>query len=1032
MVILHALGQCLIRTSLATITPRAELGFALATRLIADRGRRFSRRHLAALFWPDADERTAAHSLSEALHKLRRRGLPIETDEAHAVWVPRDAAGIDVERIGDASPAELAERDLSVLPGFEPRGSAALRDWADEWRDELRTRTVRGLRLVIAQAERDEDWSNAMLLAEQVLRLDHTDPVALAARVRAADALRRQGAPHAIASDGATPHDPAPGASPPTQAVREGISPAPRLVCAVSATRPSAPSTPIVGRDAELAVLGEAWDRARHGHGGRVWLHGPSGIGKTRLVTHMVGSARRTLGVAADVACEPGDAQRPLSTFIRLVPRLRRLPGAAGCSPDATPFLDRLTEHDAANPLWPDAADAPHIAACVQQAIVDLVDAIADEQPLLLAVDDAHWIDEDSARLLETLALAAASRPVLLLMSSCAACPSSTTDCVATVPLCLAPLDDDAAREHVVRCCAAAASTPAEELVEWFVDAGEGNPLRLEELVNHWRTTGVQFELPPTLGALLQSRVSALSASARRVLQMAAVLGRHSTFARIERALGFSDEVLLEALEELGHAAMVRAATGAASTDDGVLTCRHGALAEAALAQLSPPALQMLHRRAAQILEGDGSVAAGAEALWDEAGHWSLSGASRRVASALGCVTHLVDIGLVPGAISACRQLVDSCDNSEDKAIALRSLASLVHLTREWDELHAIVERLRSEHPSAITHDDLELLALDAAWQSSCDWDGALAACLGCVRAMEASADHRIRAGTTALKLATNIGCTQTMHEVHGIIKPLLDSTGVSPSDSLVFEMVYNAIVGDVDRAVDSALEILSNVEQSPGTRQLRSKLDCASTLGRTAAVEHAIDICADVAQRAARYGMPGVEAQAYHRAITVLLNHGNMLTAADWVARYDAVRHRDPNPARIRAVRLGRIRIALDRGELEEAHAQLAQEGEELWDDQLPMFRASALTTKLAVDLAHRLPPTEIAAQIPATLTATAPFRCMGAQDYETYVLAAALDYTGDGASARELLHTYRKHDRRDPYPVPERIAAIYTHRTG
>lgn len=56
VVVLHALGQCLIRTGIATIGPRAELGFALATRLIADRGRKLTRRHLTALFWPDVEE----------------------------------------------------------------------------------------------------------------------------------------------------------------------------------------------------------------------------------------------------------------------------------------------------------------------------------------------------------------------------------------------------------------------------------------------------------------------------------------------------------------------------------------------------------------------------------------------------------------------------------------------------------------------------------------------------------------------------------------------------------------------------------------------------------------------------------------------------------------------------------------------------------------------------------------------------------------------------------------------------------------
>ncbi|HEY5087936.1 MAG TPA: helix-turn-helix domain-containing protein, partial [Gemmatimonadaceae bacterium] len=103
--------------------------FALASYLTRERGKRVPRRLLEALFWPRMHASDASHSLSELIHKLRRKGLPIQRDDASCIWLPRDAAAIDIESLSAESLETIADRDLSILPGYEPRTSAEFSDW---------------------------------------------------------------------------------------------------------------------------------------------------------------------------------------------------------------------------------------------------------------------------------------------------------------------------------------------------------------------------------------------------------------------------------------------------------------------------------------------------------------------------------------------------------------------------------------------------------------------------------------------------------------------------------------------------------------------------------------------------------------------------------------------------------------------------------------------------------------------------------------------------------------------------------------
>lgn len=1026
MIVLHALGQCLIRTGVATIGPRAELGFALATRLIADRGRRLTRRYLTALFWPDADEQKAAHSLSEALHRLRARGVPIETDASHAVWVPRESAALDVDRIPDVAPAELAKCDFTVLPGFEPTGSPELEDWADEFRYQLRVQTVRHIGAAIARAEQAGDWANALALAEHVLRLDPEDPDALAAMARAADGLRsRRSTPSRPAVE-----SPQTTATRPAATVREPAPPPP-APCLFPPSPPHVrPQGTLVGREDELRVLQDAWAQARRGRGQRVWIHGPSGIGKTHLAGHFSATARRDGGVVAEVSADPGDTRRPLSAFMRLVPRLRALPGAAGTSPELRPYLDRLTEYDSGSTSWPDASDTTYVRACVEHAIDELIDAVADEQALVIVVDNAQWMDEESARLMEGLALAASTRPVLVLTISCDPMPHpESTACVPAIPLAVGPLSDEAARLLVLDRVSDTGRTADDAHLEWLVRAGEGNPLRLEELVNHWRSGGAAFELPATLAALVKGRLAALAPGERRLLQIVALLGQQATLARVQRVAMLDRASFLESVERLGDAGLLVAVNQGMTADEAAgdvlhLSCRHEALARAAIEDLSPPALALLHREIASALDADGSRSA--DVLWERVTHWSASNAPADVVRTMvSCARHLAAVGLADAAEAACRQLLTEPLPPTARRQALNALAHALHLGWKWAELRRVVAQLRELDGCGHVHDGLELCLLDAQWQMQDDWEATLRAAMSCASARHAAPAHRVRGAALALKLATSAGRLAVLREAFERVAGVLNEPDVDSGDRVSVEMMYHAIAGSLPLAEQYARALVRISVRMPEPSRLRALVNAAAALARAGSLAEALELCERATHDALRRGLAPLATAACHRAANICLDAGEIATAAQWVDRFAAavalqdVRRRD-------AVLLAIARLEFHAGRFDAAHASLLRDGVPIWEGASPAFEARALATAIATAVASGHDVTNVHALLARVLPLHRRLRGMGAHDFPTFAIASGYEYIGDAAGAAQLLGSYLTKHRREPFPVSERFTAM------
>ena len=142
-----------------------------------------------------------------------------------------------------------------------------------------------------------------------------------------------------------------------------------------------------VGREELLADLTMAMRRAKWHDGSATILHGPPGIGKTRITEELAKVAAIEGFRVVRASCRESDAQRPLSVFLDLVPELLELPGAMGCDPESMSVLRKLggggesvLDDVETNASARESIPLPAPSAA-RKAILDLFSAVCFERP---------------------------------------------------------------------------------------------------------------------------------------------------------------------------------------------------------------------------------------------------------------------------------------------------------------------------------------------------------------------------------------------------------------------------------------------------------------------------------------------------------------------------------------------------------------------------------------------------------------------------------------------------------------------------
>jgi class 3 adenylate cyclase/tetratricopeptide (TPR) repeat protein len=372
--------------------------------------------------------------------------------------------------------------------------------------------------------------------------------------------------------------------------------------------------SPFVGRRDELALLLDCWESARDGYGRVVHVSGEPGIGKSRLVAEL----QVKVSAQSHLWLECGGATHSQHTpFAALAEMMVQ---AFGWKPDH-PNDARLDDLDAG--LTASGLDPANIAPLLlpvlglvaepgrypgelrsaeqqrhdlQVAMVEWLIAVSADRPLVVLTEDLHWLDPSSTELLERMALAIESRPVLMIQTSRPELvPPLAVDHLTVITL--ERLVSDEVEELVARIAPDHAS-PAQ--LARVVERAGGVPLYVEEVLR--ASTDDELELgtavPPTLRDALAARLDRLG-DAKGIAQTASVLGMEFDLATLAAIADAADDLVQLRLEQLVDQE-VTAVTGRGAS--AVYRFTHALLQETAYASLLRARRQELHGRAADVV----------------------------------------------------------------------------------------------------------------------------------------------------------------------------------------------------------------------------------------------------------------------------------------------------------------------------------------------------------------------------------------------------------------------------------------------
>ncbi|HEY2479395.1 MAG TPA: AAA family ATPase [Solirubrobacterales bacterium] len=476
------------------------------------------------------------------------------------------------------------------------------------------------------------------------------------------------------------------------------------------ATRVSA--SRLIGRAGELAELEAAFDEAAGGAASLAFLAGESGVGKSRLLHTFLDRAREKGGCGIGGEClELGPDELPYAPLVSALRTLVREQDRAldRLSPAARQGLATLMPE-----LDPDAAAAADEAEDDHyrpfEGLLALLETLADETPMVLWLDDAHWADNATRHFLYFLAANLPDHVRLLTVIAYRSDQLHRRHPMRPLlaelgrgrrvrRLELAPFDRGEVATQLADILGAA---PDSEVVERFFDRGEGNPLFTEELL----AAGAdgRGQLPSTLRDALLLRVERLPDSSRKSMRLLSVAGR--TDHAIMAAICGGDEAELAA----GLRAAIEAQVIVVGRDERY-GFRHALLREVIYDDLLPGERADLHLKLAEALEATLSepdhAAIRTAAV---AHHFNAAGDQPQALRTAVAAARAVERGGAPGAAAA---LLDRALALWPRVAEPETLAGVEHTTLLT--LAARAHGLDADEPHAITLYENALGEIDEA-----------------------------------------------------------------------------------------------------------------------------------------------------------------------------------------------------------------------------------------------------------------------------------------------------------------------------
>ena len=366
--------------------------------------------------------------------------------------------------------------------------------------------------------------------------------------------------------------------------------------------------TPLAGRKTEIAKLLKLWKSATKGSRHVVLVQGEAGIGKSRLLHTLKERLAEQPHAVRELRCFPEFSQSPfypltvmLETIFGFLPgdtpefkfdKLAKYLEAhyPATAQDAVPLLASLLSLPLAV-HYPDPGFTPQKQKEQTQTILlGLLQTLAMRQPVLLILEDLHWIDPSTLELLTLFVEQTGKEPILALLTARPEFIPPWKGAINAV-MTLAPLVED----EVAKMIASLRIDIPAATIQRIAERTDGVPLFVEEVAKI-ATQDNRVSIPTTLHDLLAARIDQMG-EAKYTAQYAATLGREFDLNLLRRVSFCDTATLAQSLSALTDAGLIL------KVSETSCQFKHALIQEAAYQSQTKADRQAAHQRIAQALQ---------------------------------------------------------------------------------------------------------------------------------------------------------------------------------------------------------------------------------------------------------------------------------------------------------------------------------------------------------------------------------------------------------------------------------------------
>jgi len=371
---------------------------------------------------------------------------------------------------------------------------------------------------------------------------------------------------------------------------------------------------PFIGRDPELAVLLDRWANAKDGEGHIVLVEGEPGLGKSRLVREFTERIKAEQHVEVRYQCSPyytNSALHPVVEFLEREAgfeagddnqtRLDKLEAIVPERGEQRALFSALLSLDTQRYTRLDVSPQK-LKGLTLQALADRLELQSRQAPVLLIVEDAHWLDPTTQEALDLQLSALGNLPVLAVVTFRPEYDAPWRDLSFVTPLRLARLGKRQARQILETL----GPDLPDEVRSQIVTSADGIPLFVEEMANAARNgaspvnRGGTLSIPWTLHDSLTARLDRLG-SVKELAQVAACIGRHFSRSLLGEIQAMTDAELDAALSTLVESGLVYPER---MGDGESFAFKHALIQQAAYASLLNSTRRKIHSTIAAALVG--------------------------------------------------------------------------------------------------------------------------------------------------------------------------------------------------------------------------------------------------------------------------------------------------------------------------------------------------------------------------------------------------------------------------------------------